>query len=96
MEHLRATDIMTRVHRYNLIRDHRLVYIDVHEALHGKLAGNFVAVPNLVNIIARQEFQGVGETEPLALANCLEKIKEFSVEELFPSRAEENDPSLDR
>ncbi len=92
MEHLRAADIMTRVHRYNLIRDHRLVYIDVHEALHGTLAGKFVAVPNLVNLLARQEFQGVGETESQALADCLEKIKGFSVEELFPGRAEEKNP----
>jgi hypothetical protein len=92
MEHLRATDILTRVHRYNLIRDQRLVYIDVHEALHGNLAGGFVAVPNLVNIVARQEFQGVGETESQALENCLDKITGYSVEDLFPSRAEEKKP----
>lgn len=53
-----------------------LVCIDVHEALHGRLAGRFVAVPNLVTLIARQEFQGVGETETEALADCLRKITE--------------------
>ena len=53
MEHLHPNDILTRVARYNLIRNQRLVYIDVHEALHGRLAGPYVAVPNLVNIIAR-------------------------------------------
>ena len=92
MEHLREADILTRVHRYNLIRDRRMVYIDVHEALHGTLAAAYVAVPNLVNIVARQEFQGVGNTQTQALENCLEKIEGLSVEELFPSRSEERRP----
>jgi hypothetical protein len=43
-----------------------------------------VAVPNLVNIIAKQEFQGTGETETQALENCLQKIKDFQIEDLFP------------
>jgi hypothetical protein len=88
MEHLQASDIFTRVARYNLIRNRRMVYIDVHEALHGKLAGPYVAVPNLVNIIAKQDYQGVGQTEPEALANCLAKINAVSIEELFPRPAE--------
>lgn len=89
MEHLHANDILTRVARYNLIRNQRLVYIDVHETLHGRLAGPYVAVPNLVNIIAKQDYQGVGQTESEALANCLAKIKAVSIEELFPRHAEE-------
>jgi hypothetical protein len=84
MQHLRPDDILTRISRYNLIRNHRLVYIDVHEALHGTLAAKFVAVPNLVNIIARQEFQGVGETETQALEDCLAKILGVEIEDLFP------------
>jgi hypothetical protein len=89
MEHLQPNDILTRVARYNLIRDQRLVYIDVHEALHGRLAGPYVAVPNLVNIIAKQEYQGVGQTEAEALADCLAKIKAASIEKLFPRQAGE-------
>jgi hypothetical protein len=58
----------------------------VHETKAGKLAGKFVAVPNLVNIVARQEFQGTGETEEMALENCLQKIKEFEIEDLFPRK----------
>ena len=46
MENLLPNDILTRVTRYNLIREQRLVYIDVHERLQGQLAGRFVAVPN--------------------------------------------------
>ena len=75
MQDLKENDILTKVARYNLIRSQRMIYIDVHETMAGDLAGKFVAVPNLINIIARQEFQGVGTTESEALSNCLSKIK---------------------
>ena len=83
---LNENDILTKITRYNLIRNARLIYIDVHETRAGKLAGKFVAVPNLINIIAKQEFQGIGETEPEALENCLQKIKDFEIEDLFPKK----------
>ena len=83
---LNENDILTRIARYNLIRNERLIYIDVHETMAGNLAGKFVAVPNLINIVAKQEFQGTGETETQALENCLQKIKEFEIEELFPKK----------
>jgi hypothetical protein len=83
---LNKKDILTKISRYNLIRNERLIYIDVHETKAGKLAGKFVAVPNLVNIIAKQEFQGTGETEIAALKNCLQKIKDFKIEDLFPKK----------
>ena len=57
MPELMENDILTKVSRYNLIRNQRLIYIDVHERMAGNLAGKFVAVPNLINIVARQEFQ---------------------------------------
>ena len=84
MQELMGNDILTKVTRYNLIRNRRMVYIDVHETMAGNLAGKFVAVPNLINIIARQDFQGVGQTEFEALSDCLSKIKNFEVENLFP------------
>ena len=83
---LNQNDILTRIARYNLIRNERLIYIDVHETMAGNLAGKFVAVPNLINIVAKQEFQGSGETETQALENCLQKIKEFEIEDLFPKK----------
>lgn len=86
---LQENDILTKISRYNLIRNERLIYIDVHETKAGKLAGKFVAVPNLINIVARQEFQGTGETEAAALENCLQKIQNFEIEDLFP-RQENN------
>ena len=88
MENLLPNDILTRVTRYNLIREQRLVYIDVHERLQGQLAGRFVAVPNLVNIVARPEYQGVGETESEALERCLARVRDAKVEDLFPRKAE--------
>lgn len=86
MYDVNENDILTKVTRYNLIRGGRLVYIDVHEALYGALADRFVAVPNLVNIIAKQQFQGIGQTEEAALKDCLAKIKSASIEDLFPER----------
>ena len=86
MQDLNSHDILTRVIRYNLIRNERMIYIDVHERLAGNLAGTFVAVPNLINIVAKQEFQGIGETESEALKDCLSKIKAFNVEKLFPQK----------
>jgi len=85
MQDLMENDILTKVARYNLIRNQRMIYIDVHKTLAGDLAGNFVAVPNLINIIARQEFQGIGTTESEALDNCLSKIKNYDIEDLFPT-----------
>ena len=84
--------ILTRVTRYNFIRDGRLLYIDVHEALRGRLAAPFVAVPNLINIIARQEFQGTGTSEEEALNDCLEKIVAVPFETIFPERAPSPQP----
>ena len=84
MKNLDANDILTRVVRYNLIREARMIYIDVHERLAGKLAGKFVAVPNLINIVARQEFQGTGETESEALQDSLAKIRGLNIVEIFP------------
>ena len=89
MQDLRKNDILTRVSRYNLIRNQRMIYIDVHEQIAGNLAGKFVAVPNLINIIAKQEFQGIGESETEALKNCLLKIKNSDIEDLFPRKSQQ-------
>lgn len=82
-------DILTKVQRYNLIRGGRMLYIDVHERLAGNLAGRFVAVPNLINLIARPEFQGTGESEEEALQDGLAKIKGVDILDIFPERSAE-------
>ena len=84
MKNLDENDILTRVSRYNLIRNARMIYIDVHERMAGNLAGKFVAVPNLINIVARQEFQGTGETESEALQDSLSKVKGMDIVDIFP------------
>jgi hypothetical protein len=92
MTELMGNDILTKVTRYNLIRNRRMIYIDVHESLAGNLAGKFVAVPNLINLIARQEYQGVGETELDALNNCLARIQNHDIEDLFPAAIPPENP----
>ena len=89
MKNLDENDILTRVSRYNLIRNSRMIYIDVHERLAGNLAGKFVAVPNLINIVARQEFQGTGETESEALQDSIAKVKGMDIVDIFPQDTEQ-------
>ena len=92
MPQLMKNDILTKVSRYNLIRNQRLIYIDIHESMAGQLAAPFVAVPNLINLIARQEFQGTGESEAEALDDCLAKIMHHNIEDLFPIDTAQGDP----
>jgi len=89
---LNVKDILTRVTRYNLIRNGRMIYIDVHKKIQGNLADDYIAVPNLVNIIADSIHQGAGSTEDAALADCLKKIKGLNLEDLFPKTAPQNTP----
>ena len=90
MYDVNETDILTRVTKYNLIREGRMLHIDIHEALHGKLANKFVAVPNLISIVAKQEYQGTGESEEDALKDCLEKIKNVTLEEMMPTKPKQD------
>ena len=92
---LHQNDILTKISRYNLIRNGRMIYIDVHEKIQGNLAGNFIAVPNLVNIVAKPEHQGAGDDEQKALSDCLTKIKGLNMEDLFPTASPLTPPSKD-
>jgi len=82
---LHVNDILTRIVRYNLIRNGRMIYIDIHQKIQGHLAGDYIAVPNLVNIVAKPAHQGAGNSEQEALEDCLKKIKGLNMEELFPT-----------
>jgi len=88
---LNDLDILTRVTRYNLIRNGRMIYIDVHKKIQGNLADDYITVPNLVNIIAESAHQGTGGTEEDALADCLKKIKGLNLEDLFPKVVSKNE-----
>ncbi len=89
---LHVNDILTRITRYNLIRKGRMIYIDVHQKIQGNLAGDYIAVPNLVNIVAKPEHQGAGNSEQEALESCLKKIKGKNIEDLFPAAGAEPVP----
>ena len=82
---LHVNDILTKITRYNLIRNGRMIYIDIHQKIQGHLAGDYIAVPNLVNIVAKPAHQGAGSSEKEALEDCLTKIKGLNMEELFPA-----------
>ncbi len=84
---LHQKDILTKVTKYNLIRNGRMIYIDLHQKIQGNLAGEFIAVPNLINIVAKPEHQGAGANEQQALEDCLKKIKGLNLEDLFPAAA---------
>ncbi len=90
MYDVNETDILTRVLKYNLIRDGRMLHIDIHECLHGKLADKFVAVPNLISIVAKQEYQGAGQSEEEAIKDCLQKIKNVPIENMMPRKPKQN------
>ncbi len=81
---LHQNDILTKVSRFNLIRNGRMIYIDIHQKIQGNLADDYIAVPNLVNIVARPEHQGSGKNEEDAMEDCLKKIKGRNIEDLFP------------
>jgi len=49
---LHQDDILTKISRYNLIRNGRMIYIDGHQKIQGNLADKFIAVPNPVNIVS--------------------------------------------
>lgn len=83
-------DIITEVARYNLMRNQRLVYLDLHHALHGNLAGAYVCVPNLINIVAETRYQGQGATPEAALNDCLAKIKDLEIVDIFPQLQTDN------
>ena len=92
---LHQKDILTKVSKYNLIRNGRMIYIDLHQKIQGNLAGEFIAVPNLINIVAKPEHQGAGKNEQQALEDCLKKIKDLNLEDLFPAAAPATPPSKD-
>ena len=52
---LNSGDVLTKVTRYNLMRNGKSLYIDLHELVEGTLAGRFMAVPNLIMVLAQAE-----------------------------------------
>ena len=86
MYKLNDNEVLTKVTKFNLMSSGKSILIDVHEEIAGKLAAKFIAVPSLVMVIAKPEFQGTGDSIEDALQDCLEKIQHIPVENLFPQQ----------
>jgi hypothetical protein len=77
-------EIFARVHKYKIFRKEGNLFIDVYEAMLGKPAHKFMAVPNLLIQEGRKAYFGVGDTQKEALRECLSKIKDVPIEEIIP------------
>lgn len=86
MFELNPDDVLTKVTKYHYMGSGRSIHIDVHEALGGKLADKFVAVPSMVLVIAKPEYQGTGKTCEEALKNCIDKIRHADINDIFPRK----------
>lgn len=86
MFELNPDDVLTKVTKYHYMGSGRSIHIDVHEAIQGTLAAKFVAVPSMVLIIAKPEYQGTGETCEEALSDCISKIQNADINDIFPQK----------
>ncbi|GAB6097679.1 hypothetical protein JCM14469_39330 [Desulfatiferula olefinivorans] len=86
MFELNQDDVLTKVSVYHWMSSGRSIHIDVHQTMAGKLAARFVAVPSMVLVIARPEYQGIGDTEEEALNDCMEKIRHVDINDIFPRK----------
>jgi hypothetical protein len=92
MKHLFTLDeseLLTRVHKYELKRSNEKFRIDVHEVLAGTLEDRFFAIPSRLVREDRDvdpQYIGCGNTEEEALEDCLKKIKQVPVQEIFPPK----------
>jgi hypothetical protein len=85
MYNVNPDDILTRVVRYELLRDNDRVFIDVHAIMHGKTDARCVAIPtNVLSTWAERKYWGTGDTEAEALDACLARVRGLSLETLFP------------
>jgi len=80
-------DLLTRVRKYELKRCDEKFRIDVHEVLAGSQEHRFFAIPSLP---AREDsdvderYIGRGHRGEEAIEDCLKKIKDVPVQEIFP------------
>lgn len=72
-------EILARVHKFKLFRKEGNLCIDLYEALVGKSASKFIAVPNLIIQEADKNYFGFGDSKKEALKDCLKKIKDIPI-----------------
>lgn len=77
-------EILARIHKFKLFRKEGNLFIDLYEALMGKPASKFIAVPNLMVQEADKQYFGFGDSKAEALKDCLKKIKDVPIYEIVP------------
>jgi len=89
MSIINTDEIFARIHKYKIFRSEGNLFIDVYEAILGKPANKFMAIPNLIFREAEKEFFGVGDSQKEALKDCLKKIKDVSINEIVPPETQD-------
>ena len=88
MFELKKKEALFRVRRYDLYRDDGFFSIYVQEIVAGESPYKFHATPSLRgNVCDLEEYRGVGDSESEALKDCLRRIKDISIQALFPPPA---------
>ena len=79
-------EMLTKIQKFELFRNHDVLRIDVHEVISGKSEHAFFAIPNLFreDRMGCKEYFGFGESEVEALEDCLNKIKDTPVQLIVP------------
>ena len=75
-------EILARIYKFKMFRKEGNLFIDVYEALVGKRASKFVAVPNLIIQEADKKYFGFGNSKAEALKDCLKKIKGIPIHDI--------------
>ncbi len=77
-------EYLARVQTYELNRKSERLLIDVYEVLSDVSPYRFWAFPNLIFVRGRRRFFGKGQSEMQALNDCLARIREVPLSEIFP------------
>lgn len=83
-------EIFARIHKFKLFRKEGNIFIDLYEAMLGKPAHKYIAVPNLKLQEADEKYFGVGDSRATALKDCLKKIKDVPIDAIVPPDVSEN------
>ena len=76
-------EILSKVSQFDLSRGSSRIPIFICESIAGDTDVKFIAIPRLLGPGDRK-FWGQGETEELALQDCLSRIRGISDSEIFP------------
>lgn len=72
---INESDIVAKIHKYQLIRGEEILYIAVQEFIAPRKLDKFIAYPILSSLTGKKEYFGYGNSEIKALQDCLSHIK---------------------